>query len=166
MVVRKRILWWLVMALLCLLAAVVGATVAYWRHTVPLDECSEVYRRYHKTEGIQAAFIRDMPINDTLNVDMTLLVADDSLTFVNLLKGWGRSEEYIHDLMKLIVDEQTRTIKRIPKGHPELPADKDNKNNEFLSVFPALRSVAFFHPESEDQFDAIFDAVIFKEVTI
>ncbi len=166
MVVRKRILWWLVMALLCLLAAVVGATVAYRRHMVPLDECSEVYRRYHKTEGIQAAFIRDMPINDTLNVDMTLLVADDSLTFVNLLKGWGKSEEYIHDLMKSRIDERTRFIRRAPIGHPELPADADDSKNELVAVFPVQNSVAFFHFENEEQLNLTYDAVLFEEVDI
>ena len=166
MVVRKRILWWLVMVLLCLLAAVVGAAVAYRRHTVPLDECSEVYRRYHKAEGIQAAFIRDMPINDSLNVDMTLLVADDSLTFVNLLKDFGKSDEIIDELMQHINGVWARSSKIVPKGHPELPADRDNENNEIMAVIPEKRSTLFFHPQTPEQFDAIIDFVLFEKVNI
>ena len=72
---------------LCLVAATVPAAIVYWRHTVPLSQCSEVYRRYRDLPGVQASFIHDKQINDTLSLDMTLFVAYDSLAFVNLLKG-------------------------------------------------------------------------------
>ena len=98
--------------------------------------------------------------------DMTLLVADDSLAFVNLLKGWGKSEEYIHDLMKSRIDERTRFIRRAPIGHPELPADADDSKNELVAVFPFQNSVAFFHFENEEQLNLTYDAVLFKEVDI
>jgi hypothetical protein len=160
---RRR---WIITLLLTPLLLALVALAVYRCHTVPLSQCSEVYQRYHDTPGIRASFIKNKPINDTLNVDMTLLVADDSLTFVNLLKGWGKSEEYIHDLMKSRIDERTRFIRRAPIGHPELPPDADDSKNELVAVFPVQNSVAFFHFENEEQLNLTYDAVLFEEVDI
>ena len=71
-----------------LFLAVVGGFLAwrYWPRTVPLWECSEVYRRYADSEHVAAAFLKDFRVNDTVCVDVTLLEARDSL-------GWERMSE-------------------------------------------------------------------------
>ena len=157
--------WTITLLLMPLLLAVVALAV-YRCHTVPLSQCSEVYQRYHDIPGIRASFIKDKQINDTLRLDMTLFEADDSLAFAALLKAWGRSDEFIHDIQASIVDENTRFIKRIPKGHPELPADTDNNNNEMVAIFPAKRAVAIFHTTNATQIDATMDAHFDKTVNI
>lgn len=157
--------WTITLLLTPLLLAVVALAV-YRCHTVPLSQCSEVYRRYHDTPGIQASFIKNKQINDTLRLDMTLFEADDSLAFANLLKAWGRSDEFIHDIQASIVDENTRFIKQIPKGHPELPADKNDNNNDIRAIFPAKRAVAIFHTTNATQIDATMDAHFDKTVNI
>ncbi len=75
---------WLISALLCL--AIVGGAVAYklWPRTVPLAECSEVYRRYADTPGINAAYIKDYRVNDSVTVCVTLLEALDSSSWDSL----------------------------------------------------------------------------------
>ena len=142
MVVRKRILWWLVMALLCLLAAVVGAAVAYWRHTVPLDECSEVYRRYYKTEGIQAAFIRDMIIVDTVTANVTLLVARDSATYVWLLKDMDYNDELIRLLMTFDYEDENRRFTAF-------------KGNTVTAEFPQRLSIIIYEAANEQDIKKI-----------
>ena len=42
---------------------------------VQLEECSEVYRRYEGLEGIDAAYIKNYRVNDTLTLPVTLLCA-------------------------------------------------------------------------------------------
>ena len=153
---RRRIFWWVFLPL-CLLAAVVPAAITYWRHTVPLAECSEVYRQYRHQPGVRAAFIRQMPINDTLRLDMTLLEAEDSAAFAGLLIKMGKSEEFINDIMSSIVNENTRFIRRIPKGHPELPRSTDNKDNELMAIFPAKKIVAIIHTKEHTE---LHDAMI------
>ena len=154
------------LSLLLLLTAVVTMAVTYavvrWRHTVPFNQCSEVYQRYSRFPGVEAAFIRDKQINDTLCLDMTLLVAKDSSTFAGLLNEWGKSDEFITDIMISIVDENTRFFGKIPKGHPELPKAPVMNDNEVIAYFPARKTVAFFHTETESQIDAILMANIFK----
>ena len=157
--------WTITLLLTPLLLAVVALAV-YRCHTVPLSQCSEVYRRFHDIPGIRASFIKDKQINDTLCLDMTLFEADDSLAFATLLKAWGRSDEFIHDIQASIVDENTRFIKQIPKGHPELPADKNDNNNDIRAIFPAKRAVAIFHTTNATQIDATMDAHFDKTVNI
>jgi hypothetical protein len=157
---RKR---WLI-TLLFLVPTLLTIVAIHRRHTVPLDECSEVYRRYHKAEGIQAAFIRDMPINDSISLDVTLFAADDSLAFVGLMKKWNISDSSIYDYRQGIVDEQSRFVGQCPKGHPELPPDKnDLDNNELLAIFPALKSAIILHTHNEKELDQIFEDIILKK---
>ena len=157
---RKR---WLIT--LAFLVPTLLVIVAIHRcHTVPLDECSEVYRRYYKTEGIRAAFIRDMPINDSISLDVTLFVADDSLAFVGLMKKWNISDSSIYGYRQGIVDEQSRFVGQCPKGHPELPPDKnDLDNNELLAIFPAQESAIILHTHNEKELDQIFEDIILKK---
>lgn len=85
--------------LILLLTALLGvgavALCKYWNVLFPTGETSEIYRHYHKTPGIRAAYIQDMTIDDTIHFDMTLLEAQDSTTYVWLLRDLGRDEEQI-----------------------------------------------------------------------
>ena len=154
---RRRWIYWIVVVLIGLLLSAITSAVIYWRHTVPLSECSEVYRQYRHQPGVRAAFIRQMPINDTLRLDMTLLEAEDSAAFAALLIKMGESEEYINDIMSSIVNENTRFIRRIRIGHPELPRSTDNKDNELMATFPAKKIVAIIHTKEHTE---LYDAMI------
>lgn len=158
---------WLLTLALSLLAVLAAAVWRCWPRTVPLEQCSEVYQRYHDTPGIQASFIRNKKINDTVAVDMTMLVADDSLAFVNLLKIWNFSDEFVADLMSSATDENTRFVKLLPIGHPELPKDRDTlMNNEIVTLFPVRRTVAVFHPKTENEQDITKNANFFNKVNL
>ena len=76
---------------LVMCAAVITATTLAVRmsRTVPLDECSELYRRYCDVPGIRAAFIKDKKINDTVFVDVTLLQAMDDSAWCVLQKDFN-----------------------------------------------------------------------------
>lgn len=157
--------WTITLLLTPLLLAVVALAV-YRCHTVPLSQCSEVYRRYHDTPGIRASFIRDMPVNDTLRLDVTLLEAVDSASFANLLKDWGKSDEYIHDIMTHYFDKNTRYIKLHPKGHPELPKSKIKTENEIVATFPVIRTILVFHTQTEQAIDQIVYSNLQEEIRI
>ena len=159
----QRILLFLLVAVLSLFLV---AAAKHRVHLLPPTEVSELFTRYKDTPGIEAAFFKDYRINDTLSLDMTLLVAKDSSTFAGLLKQWGRSDEFIQDMMSSISNENTRFIKRRPKGHPELPADADDNNNEVVATFPGKRAVAFFHTANAGQIDATEDAHLYKRINI
>ena len=65
---------WLITILVCLLI-LGGGAVLLLPQVVPFDQCSDVYKRYAKMDGVDAT---DYKVNDTVFVDVTLLEAIDS----------------------------------------------------------------------------------------
>ena len=138
---RRR--WTITLLLTPLLLAVVALAV-YRCHSVPLSQCSEVYQRYHDTPGIQASFIKDKQINDTITADMTILVAEDSTSYVWLLKDLGYSDDLIEFYMFVSF------------------SDEDNRftgkyNNSVIADFPQKRTVILFDSQNETDKTAILE---------
>ena len=154
---NRRQRYWIILTAIGLAGGLLALVVIRAPRTVPLAETSEVYRQYRHQPGVRAAFIRQMPINDTLRLDMTLLEAEDSAAFADLLRKMGKSKEFINDMMSSIIDENTRFIYRIPKGHPDLPKSIDNKNNELMAIFPAKKIVSIIHTNEHRE---LHDAMI------
>lgn len=170
---HQRHIFWLLFPLLCLLTVGVSAAITYWRHTVPLAETSEVYRQYRHLPGVRAAFIRQMPINDTLRLDMTLLEAEDSAAFADLLRAMGKSEEYINDLgkmMKLYSKAENgynvRFSGRCLRGSPSAPPDEDQTKNEVVSFFPVRKCVAVFHTSNETEIKTVLHLSYTDEIKV
>lgn len=79
---------WLITILVCLLLLGGGGTVLLLPQVVPFDQCSDVYKRYAKMDGVDATFIKDYKISDTVFVDVTLLEATDSMGWATLKKDF------------------------------------------------------------------------------
>ena len=163
---RPFIRWMLLTLLLCLLSSALTVAVIYWRHTVPLAECSEVYRQYRHQPGVRAAFIRQMPINDTLRLDMTLLEAEDSAAFANLLRKMGKREEFVKELMFYEDDESACFSNACLRGNPGTVGDTDMTKNEVISFFPGRKAVAVFHTLSEKDGNIVLHKSYFKEINV
>ncbi len=170
---HQRHIFWLLFPLLCLLTVGVSAAITYRRHTVPLAETSEVYRQYRHLPGVRAAFIRQMPINDTLRLDMTLLEAEDSAAFADLLRAMGKSEEYIRDMATLrTMYEKTdngynvRHSGRCLRGHPADPPDSDPKNNEVVSFFSVRMCIAVFHTHTQQEIQTVLGKSFHNDIDI
>jgi hypothetical protein len=150
-----------------LVAALLTVIVIRAPRTVPLAETSEVYRQYHHLPGVRAAFIHQMPINDTLRLDMTLLEAEDSAAFAALLKKLAYTDENIHDIMTTEGDENSRYTRSYRKNHPEMPKDKEDKsNNDVMGLFYKRYAIAFFHTRCEEDVNILLYANMFKTVNI
>ncbi len=165
--------WILLTLLLCLLSSALTVAVIYWRHTVPLSETSEVYRQYRHQPGVRAAFIRQMPINDTLRLDMTLLEAEDSAAFADLLRAMGKSEEKIDEMMlmrriygKRENGHEIRFTGDCVRGAPGVPGGPDPNNNEIVSYFPVRMCVAVIHTHTEQEIELVFHKSLFNEINI
>ncbi len=135
---RRRWLYWIVVMLIGLLLSAITSAVIYWRHTVPLAETSEVYRQYRHQPGVRAAFIRQMPINDTLRLDMTLLEAEDSAAFADLLRAMGKSEEFVQYIMSIELEEEDRFT------------GKDEQDN-IVVFFPNKKTVVVMGEKDESR---------------
>ena len=157
---------WLLTLALSLLAVLAAVAWRCWPRTVPLSQCSEVYRRYHDTPGIQASFIKNKQINDTLRLDMTILEAEDSLAFANMLKSMGKSDEYITDILSLGGNTDkcySGTFRRRELGSL---GDSDDANNEVRSVFPVRMTVAIFHTRTAEELKAVLQKSYYSKIKI
>lgn len=136
----------------------VGGALAwhYWPRTVPLEECSEIYQRYHDNPHVVASFLKDFRVNDTVTVDVTLLEAKDD-------EGWEEMQKRFNiiPLPQEVVDilgEKAETEVEVwlaPRNNYHLPMDDILLNNDVLSVSRKKKQLCIFETVSEKQIDAI-----------
>lgn len=140
----------------CLVVAALVLLVKYHPRTVPIEECSQIYRDYADNPHIAVAFIKDFPVNDTLSVDVTTLQATDSL-------GWEtlKNEFHIISLSDNIQRKIEQGIDRVStrivsKTDPTLPMDTSELlNNNVIAISRLHRTVSVFYIKAEAEIDAI-----------
>ena len=142
--------------LVCLLIVGSGAGVLLWPRTVPLGQCSEVYRFYANNPGIKASFIKDFRINDSVSVDVTLLEAVDS-------NGWNT---LVTDMNLVIQDSSTRSdiangidliaVKQVKRGVYNKPISASSGNVDIVATSHLRKEVSIFHSKDRKEKHAIY----------
>ena len=141
--------------MLCLLAVVVMVVVARCPRTVPLHKCSEVYQRYVGHEGIEAAYIQDFPINDTLTIAVTLLQATTDSGWALLQKDFAITP--ILPEVAALIDSTSVAFWLASKKDYSMRMDTIPSNNDFVAASFFHHRVAIFNIESENQKEAIIN---------
>ena len=95
--------------------------IRYHTFIVPFRQCSETYQHYAGQPGIEATFIKDFRINDSLSVCATLLEVQDSDTWYRLMHEFNIP---IQELNSNLPTDRI-TIKISPRGHPEISGVTD-----------------------------------------
>lgn len=103
-----------------LLAVAAVLVVKYWHHTLPAEECGEVYCRYSNRDDLKVSFLKDFRINDSTTVDVTTITAKDSAGWEALQREMNRSESLI-ELERKYTNEGHYSISfyNCEIGHPE-----------------------------------------------
>ena len=145
------------MALTACLLIVVGAlSVKLWPRTVPFEQCSELYQRYAHTPGIEASFVKDYRINDTLTIDATVLEATTDSAWAMLQNDFN--VPIIPDEYKELLDNSKSIGFRLaPKNNPKAPMDSILLNNDMITISRKMQTIQVFHLTSELQIASIFD---------
>ena len=117
--------------LICLLAVGVALVVVRCPRTVPWEQCSEVYKKYSQMDGINAAYIKDYRINDTLTIAVTLLEATTD-------SGWATLQEdfevpAIQEYKEYYYDSNKVSLKQYTKSVP-LYSDGDTLINDLITI--------------------------------
>ena len=144
----------LVIATCCVLAVVAGFTLKHCQRTLPERKCSQVYQRYAHVEGIQAAYIKDYRINDTLTVAVTLLEATTDSGWAMLQEDFGLPvipKEYEE---RFVGDSNRVSIKKFPKDIP-LFLDGDTLTDDLIIVSLYKHTICHFVIHSDEQFRTI-----------
>ena len=148
-------------ALLLTLAAVavLGGTLVLrlWPRSLPPEECSELYRAYMDTPGVDATFIRGFQVNDTVSVDVTLLQATDSTGWATLVTDFQVRRESLTGRNDHII---TRKAKR---GHTDRQIDTIPENNDLILIADGMRKISIFHITDKRQLYQIINEQL-KEI--
>ena len=145
---------WPITIIFCLLLLGGGAVVILWPRTVPLEECSEIYQRYAKVEVVMASFIKDYKVNDTVSVDVTLLEATDSISWITLKKDFDIPDPS-PDFQKFIDSgEDLIYIKLIPKS---ITTDTilNSYPTNLLAISHLKHSLTVFHIKNDVEKQAV-----------
>lgn len=140
---KKR--FWTVIAIVAVIEVLAIALVQQWRYIFPSHEVSEIYTRYENTDGIDASFIKDFRVNDSVFIDVTLLEAKDSA-------GWALLK---HDFAVLDPDSTLQSLadqgvniiesKQIPKEQLSTRLAPDNGEIDVLAIAHTSHTLSIFH---------------------
>ncbi len=150
---RKTLILRGLLAVLCLLvAAVTVFRLNPWN--IRGVQPSELYLQYKDLPGIQASFIKDKQINDSVTVSVTLLQATDSAWQQLMDSIWSAIPS--REDRDFLMHQSPITTKYIPKGHLNCPMDTASLlNNDLIAIDINQNTVAIFHLDNESQIPAI-----------
>lgn len=144
-------LFWLVSAVLLLAAAVVSASLTLAARPGPGD----IYKTYAGRPDIEATFLRNYPLGDSIAVDVTILAATTDSAWAALRGDFGIAPIPKEALAFLGQDSDMTTFKRVPKADPS-PAECGEVQDSLLLVVQEFRRmVCAFLIEDDRQLNAI-----------
>lgn len=151
---------WLITILFCLFLLGGGGAVLLLPQVVPFDQCSDVYKRYAKMDGVDATFIKDYKVDDSVVVSATLLETEDTCMWEKLCE-----DMHIPSITKIPEEFKDLFLSKNTFGYivekdSSLIAEKDMclKN---LYVYSRMdMTICIFHSLTEEQYDAIIDKEI------
>ena len=144
---------WLITILFCLLLLGGGGAVLLLPQVVPFSQYSDVYKRYAKMDGVDATFIKDYKVNDTVFVDVTLLVATTDSAWLLIQHDFNLEvppQEMIGFLGHNFVE-----VWAAPKRDYSLPMDSVLLNNDLLAVSWSERRISVFSIETMQQMHSL-----------
>lgn len=151
---------WPITILVCLLILGGGGLILGWPRTVPFSQCSDVYKRYAKMDGVDATFIKDYKVNDTVVVSATLLETSDTCM-------WEKMCEDIHVPSITKIPEEfkdmffsEKTFEYIVKKDSTFVDRKETYLKNLYVYSRKNMTICVFHSLTEEQYDAIIDKEI------
>lgn len=139
---------WLITILICLLLLGGGGAVLFLPQVVPFDQCSDVYKKYARMDGVDATFIKDYKVNDTVCVDVTMLEAKTDSAW-SMLQSDFKIPELDSVLLEFVVDKEHIVMSFIASMH--IPDSQSLLDNSVLLFSYHQKAVCVFHALNERQ---------------
>ena len=143
----RRFWLWVGIGLLIELAVLTLWKRPYWFfHS---DEVSEYYTRYAGTPGINAAFVKDYRVNDSLRLDVTVLEVTDSAV-------WEQTCEELHLLTTAQIPAEFRHLYFTPNNFESYIVKDTVEHRQTVFIYTRYnRTICIFHNVTDEQYDAI-----------
>ena len=151
---------WLITILFCLLLLGGGGAVLLLPQVVPFSQCSDVYKRYAKMDGVDATFIKDYKVNDTVVVSATLLETSDSNMWEKMCK-----DMHIPSITKIPKEFKDmffseKTFEYMVEKDSTFVDRKDTYLKNLYVYYRKNMTICVFHSLTAEQYDAIIDKEI------
>ena len=133
---------WIITIFLCMLLLAGGGIAVILPRIVPFSESSDVYKKYSKMDGIEASFIKDFKINDTLTLDVTVLKANDTNAWEVISKDFA---------FVALTPDQAQAIRSgknliVTKSTPKITTPSpDSFDKDLLAISHLNHTVTVFH---------------------
>lgn len=138
------------------LLILVGATaVKLWPRTVPFSQCSEVYQKYAGNPDIDASFIKDFRINDTLAVDVTVLKAKDSSGWETMLADFDIRTPPPNFMQRISNGEDIISCKFILDNDTTHISSSGTRTNAIIAISRIKHTLTFFNITQKSHKQAI-----------
>lgn len=137
---------WIVTILVCIVLLGGGAAVLLLPQVVPFRQCSEIYQKYAEVDGVDATFVKDYKVNDSVFVNVTVLQAKDSAGWALLCKDFDvptpshQTQSHIDDGVDLIT---TRLIVR------DTTDTSYKYKSDILGISHLSHTITAFHTKSK-----------------
>lgn len=127
--------------------------VAWWHYVRPQQQVSDIYRCYEHADGIDASYIHNYPVNDTLSLDVTLLEANNDSSWQTLCSDFDISK-VVEEMLQIKPDIVfCRQVNRHDYTQVVLG---DSPDAELLTISCASKTLAIFHTSNKNDIRAVF----------
>jgi len=149
---------WTITLIAVLAIACGGIVIKLCPRTVPIEECSPVYRKFADMPGIEVSYVKDYRINDSTMVNATLLKATDSIGFEQL-KSVFFNKLCIDDDCIANNKKKNAWVTYLSREDYNQPIDKQNIFNNDMVFYcsDVPLSISIFHIKTKEQATAILD---------
>ena len=144
---KKR--FWLIVAILALVEAVILCVALQWKYIFPSREVSDLYTRYENVDGIDVSYIKDYKVNDSVFVDVTLIEATTDSAWNLILNDFNITPPPLEVIE--ITGEDYIDIWAAPKKDYSMPMDSLPLNNDLIAMLWAERKISVFSIETTQQ---------------
>lgn len=148
----------LIIGLVVLLSAGAATLWTYRQRLFAPRHVSETYLKYADRQDIEATYIKDFAVTDSMNVDVTLLRALDTASWIGLYGDYNMNLKNLQDIPEQYRHHylyESLTIHFFPAGHPELIADVGSDNVEVAVIYKNDRTVMVCHTKTIEEVRAI-----------
>lgn len=121
----------------------------------PSNDVSDLYTRYADTPGVDASFIKDFRINDTVSVDVTLLEAVDSNGWNILVRDFAIAPLDSVSQRKVDNGRDLISTRRLNKNNYSNPINSRMEDDVIRSVAHLSKTVSVFHTKNEKERRAV-----------
>lgn len=146
---------WLIVMLAVLLCA---GGVLLWKYGGRLfrdGDVSETYLKYKDVPGVDATFVKDFAINDSVCVDVTILEATNEDGWADLVSTYSIRQitEYPEHVKKMILNGVDAVGARFfPAGQPDIQIPIDEIDDIDIAItYNKRRTIYVFHSHTEER---------------